>query len=137
MGESYAGVYIPTTALALLEGGLCAGTPAFPTEQGKQLNYQGSAIGNGCTGTDEGPCSPSRSLNTYHQLATQGLVSASTHATVQVRTVGHQASAKQNARISVWTPVKMKGHDYLIAPSTKRETCFSLRLHRLCAVCAV
>ena len=75
-GESYAGVYIPTTAHVLLEEG-CAST------NGAAVNLKGVAVGNGCTGTDAGTCSPQRSVNTFEELAAQGFVSWSTAAAVR------------------------------------------------------
>mmetsp|Transcript_97465 Transcript_97465/g.278706 ORF Transcript_97465/g.278706 Transcript_97465/m.278706 type:complete len:562 (-) Transcript_97465:545-2230(-) len=64
-GESYAGVYIPTTALYLLEH-QCG---AF------DINLKGVAIGNGCVGTEAGTCSPQRAVNTFNLLSKQGFMS--------------------------------------------------------------
>ena len=36
------------------------------------MNLKGIAVGNGCTGTDAGTCSPQRSVNTFEELAAQG-----------------------------------------------------------------
>ncbi len=41
-------------------------------------------IGNGCTGTQAGPCSPERSVYTYQELASQGFVSAATQRDVEL-----------------------------------------------------
>ena len=123
VGESYAGVYIPTTALELLTANLCAATTGEATQEAgsessrptprasqrpgtqlrarseaaplvspragsprgyerlglaRPLDFRGVAVGNGCTGTEAGPCSPERAKYTFGQLAAQGLVSGFT-----------------------------------------------------------
>eukprot|EP00617_Octactis_speculum_P012155 CAMPEP_0185775956 /NCGR_PEP_ID=MMETSP1174-20130828/83882_1 /TAXON_ID=35687 /ORGANISM="Dictyocha speculum, Strain CCMP1381" /LENGTH=479 /DNA_ID=CAMNT_0028463699 /DNA_START=123 /DNA_END=1562 /DNA_ORIENTATION=+ len=74
-GESYAGVYIPTTFLALEALDFCAAT-------GSPVRIEGIAIGNGCTGTENGPCDAGRSWNTYTELAEHGFISQPTHSAV-------------------------------------------------------
>ena len=74
VGESYAGVYIPTVALQLRSAsfGMCGG----------QLDLKGLMIGNGCTGTDAGTCSPGRYTFTMEQLYQQGMVAQTTKAAI-------------------------------------------------------
>lgn len=72
IGESYAGVYIPTAALTLIDSGLCGG----------QLNLSGLMIGNGCTGTDAGTCSPGRHTFTIEHLYQQAMISQPTKASI-------------------------------------------------------
>eukprot|EP00039_Didymoeca_costata_P020990 m.343051 g.343051 ORF g.343051 m.343051 type:complete len:467 (+) comp22257_c0_seq1:52-1452(+) len=72
-GESYAGVYIPTLAMQI-----SAKSPSCTAN----INLKGFAIGNGCTGTQVGTCSPERGLNTYKQIASQGLISLHTQSIV-------------------------------------------------------
>ena len=68
-GESYAGVYIPTLVLQIMQG-----APACTAS----INLKGLAIGNGCTGADVGPCSPGRGVNTFNQLSAHGMLSQRT-----------------------------------------------------------
>ena len=59
-GESYAGVYVPTLAEAILnatESGTYTGAP-----------LKGMAAGNGCTGTEIGTCGPLRFCGTLFQI---------------------------------------------------------------------
>jgi serine carboxypeptidase-like clade I len=76
-GESYAGVFIPTTTIELLKTKCNGVNSAFPDDV--TINYKGVAIGNGCTGIDAGPCNQQRSVNTFNQLYQQGFVSISTY----------------------------------------------------------
>jgi hypothetical protein len=71
-GESYAGVYIPTLVEQIMQHEQNGGTVPFRLE--------GFGIGNGCTGTDVGPCSPGRPQNTIEMLHQHTLVSERTYA---------------------------------------------------------
>ena len=68
VGESYGGVYIPLAALGYLDGGC-------PHKQPKLV---GVAVGNGCTGTEAGPCGPDRAKNTFRESADHGFVAPET-----------------------------------------------------------
>jgi len=65
-GESYAGVYVPTLAEAIVwaEGN--------GTYTGAKL--KGIAVGNGCTGTEIGVCGPDRDRFTLQYLASTGFI---------------------------------------------------------------
>ena len=90
VGESYAGVYIPTTAYELLANGCPSSSGAV------KVNLKGVAVGNGCTGTDAGTCSPQRSVNTFEELAAQGFVSLATAGAV--RTACADVSSRKTGR---------------------------------------
>eukprot|EP00937_MAST-01D_sp_MAST-1D-sp2_P005437 g5437.t1 len=90
-GESYAGVYIPMASAVLIDQGLsCPGEAGRAAgEDGSfKINLAGVAIGNGCTGTDVGPCSPARGQYTLDFLLARGLASAPTAAAVRVACAG-------------------------------------------------
>ena len=80
-GESYAGVYIPTVVEEIMrhdDGSL-------------PFNLQGFGIGNGCTGTDVGPCSPGRPANTLEMLFQHSLMSQHTHGEITTACADSQA----------------------------------------------
>jgi serine carboxypeptidase-like clade 1 len=54
-GESYAGIYVPTTAYAIVQDNLQGGT----------INIKGIAVGNGCLGTEVGICGDDNMANWY------------------------------------------------------------------------
>merc|ERR1712113_428811 len=57
IGESYAGIYIPTLAMKIMEYNNALGDD----DKSQMINLKGIAIGNGCTGWDSrGSCGANR-----------------------------------------------------------------------------
>ena len=67
-GEGLGGVAVPLAALGYADVTCPAPAPKLV----------GVAVGNACTGTEVGPCSPSRAYNTFHQLNEHDFVSPAT-----------------------------------------------------------
>jgi len=75
-GESYAGVYVPTLALRIHKGNAVA-----PADQ--KINLKGIAVGNGCTGTEVGTCSPQGTSISVEFLHDRALYSDATYTAIQ------------------------------------------------------
>ena len=73
MGESYAGVFVPTLALLIHETQLAGLDTDAPV-----LNLVGIAVGNGCTGSEVGACSPAGLGTRIKFLFSKGLFPTTT-----------------------------------------------------------
>jgi carboxypeptidase C (cathepsin A) len=66
-GESYAGVYIPTLAAAIVAGN---------ARGNAKINLAGLAVGNGCTGNQVGTCGPLGDYYRFSYMAGHTLIAA-------------------------------------------------------------
>jgi serine carboxypeptidase-like clade I len=88
-GESYAGVYVPMLAEAVLNHNSGGGSP--------KLNIKGIMVGNGCTGTEFGACSDADGGRIDMQfLAWNSLISQNMSAYVQAECAAGWTTAKCN-----------------------------------------
>jgi hypothetical protein len=71
--QSYAGVYVPTLAYAVLAANAAGGPP---------INLQGILVGNGCTGNAQGSCSAQGTSIAVDFLFGHGLYSQALHAQI-------------------------------------------------------